>query len=450
MRKSLVCFLILAVLGAAALTAVGVGLHIQGEQVSVETTVFAGDLSAAQNVQVSYEGLSGEHLHWDVELHLGAEPTVDAEFDYVLEQTYDSWEQPLCEFVGNSSRSGGSHLYMVDLVDAQRQQLFEQTEPGTTRTQTVQLQESGRYYPVSLRFYAPAGEDGQPELFAEWNATSYLSVPIPPELTVEITISKGENGMLEQEETSPGGRYYVAPHAVLTERGIYLVVELRQEDGSPLPGGGGDNYGVHFLPFTQSDGQSELRRLQTGMAQRVYAVDPDAVTAGLFAGKDGTLRLITEERGTIFLTVLDPETGETLDRMEMGTGWAHHLWAGENFVAVMTDGSELLSAVTDGGPYEPGPRGDLSGFLDMEAGMSQRVVSLRDFNGATALWDGQRLVVVGMPGWPGDAMSLLVCGQEGLRCAAKVWTSLSDGSSMNYWDNCRPIALEAPGGQVGQ
>ena len=448
MRKSLACFLILAALGIGALTVVGAGVSAQAEQVAVETTVFAGDLAGAEGVSVSYERLSDEYLYWDVVLHLGAAPTAEAEFAYVPERTSYSWEQPLCEYSGSHSRSGGSHLCRVDLTEYWRKRLLEQTGPGETCTETVQLRRSNEYYPVALRFYAPEGEDGRPELFTEWGATNYFAVPVPPELTVDITISKDENGMLEQSEVSPGGWYYVAPHAVLTDTGVYLVVELRQEDGSPLLGGGGDNYGVHFLPFAVSE---DLCRLATGQARRVYAVDPDAVTAGLFAGENGTLRLITEEGGTIFLTVLDPETGETLERLALGTGWAHHLWAGEDFVAVMTDGSELLSAVTDGGSYGLGPRGDLSGFLDLEAGMSQREIGLGDFDGAATLWDGQRLVVAGMPGWPGDAMSLLVCDDTGLRCGAKIWTSLSGGeNSVYYWDAGCPLALEAPGGRTGR
>lgn len=359
MRKILILFAVLLVLSVAILAAGQGRISAMGDDVTITETTVAGDPAAAEGLTVSLHPTYGSHLEWRTVFAAGADPEPKTQYHYsaktlddVRTGTPSVWMQ-----IGGLNFSMSATGGEVDLEDDTDRMGFvamlrpaadvaARTQPGETRTETVSLRDYYDYYSLYLDFYGGVDQTGQAAL------SDYFRIPVQADVRVEVSIYKDEAGTVYQVEcnTLDGGASAYG-YGLFTEQGVFLGLGTEdgesggtQADFSEIQGG----YGIYFIPMEQ-----EI--LATDRIENIYPMDPDTEQyVTMEQSFDGTqLLLFTRERGQLFLTVLDLETLETIQRLELPTAETPTIWQTEDLLVlrVYEESPRLLALPREDGVY---------------------------------------------------------------------------------------------------
>lgn len=359
MRKSLIFLAVLLVLSVAVL-AVGQGMiSAMGDDVTITETTLAGDPAAAEGLTVSLHPTYKYHLEWRTVFSAGADPKPETGFHYsartlsdVRTGTPTAWMQ-----IGGLNFSMSATGGAVDLEDDSDELGFAamlrpaadvatRTQPGEIRTETVHLRDYYDYYSLYLDYYGVIGQTGQAAL------SDYFKIPVQADVQVEVAVGKDEAGTVYQVEcnTLDGGAS-VFGYGLFTEQGLFLGLgtEEGESGGTPvdfseIQGG----YGIYFIPMEQGV-------LATDRIENIFPMDPaTAQYVTLEERFDGkSLLLFTREQGTLVLTVLDLETLEPFQRLELPTAETPAIWQAEDLLLlrVYEEGPRLLALSMEDGLY---------------------------------------------------------------------------------------------------
>lgn len=359
MRKSLILLAILLVLSVAAL-AVGQGaINAMGDDVTVTETTLAGDPAAAGGLTVSLHPTYENHLEWRTVFAAGKDPEPETKVHYSakpLEDDYTGTSSVWMQIGGlnfSMSASGGAvnleedtdEMGFVAMVRPAAD-VATRTQPGETRTETVYLRDYYEYYAMYLDLYGSYGQTGQAAL------SDYFRIPVQEDLQVEVTVSKDEAGTVYDVECNTVDNASSAyGYGLYLEQGVFLG--LGTEDGEY---GGSevdfsqirDGYGLYWIPMEQ-DG------LDLDRIENIYPLDPAAAQfVTLEESFDGkSLLLFTRERGTLVLTVLDLETLEPVQRLELPISETPTVWQQEGLLLLRVYGEDprLLALSREDGLY---------------------------------------------------------------------------------------------------
>lgn len=389
MKRSLAALCLLAALTLGTLAGAHLWVNAARDRMALRETVLAGDSAAGAGVTVTYriQGLEG-HLRWEMAFSPGGTPETAFRFDPEKQAPDMSWAfEPYGELNYNLSTIGiqsytglvlpqsGAEFLMTVAYEIQ-----ERTGAGETRTETLPMDSYRPYYPLLFQ----ARWQGLSDSFdssVNGNLARYFRIPVPPEQTVEVSVTKDDSGAV----TAVSARFSKDMPALWSEsavcaEGVYLVAGAPAADGTDAlecP----DGPGVHFVPCREDAYPwFDLSGL------RLFYPAEHALNIRL--SEDGSrLLLYTREAGKLVLTVLDRGTGEALERLEL-----LEMGAEEKLLEPLDSGPLHLTALSGGAfclvwEEEQGAARVLTGSMDPDDTAYRRLLH----SGQALAWDGARM-----------------------------------------------------------
>ena len=389
MKRSLTALCLAAALTLGTLAGAHLWVNAARDRLALRETVLAGDSAAAAGVTAAYRLWDADgHLSWKTAFTPGGTPETVFRFDPERQEPDMSWAfQPYGELNYSLSSIGIQSYTGLVLPESGEEPVVavaygvqERTSPGETRTETVPMDGYSPYYPLLFSGRWQGLSDSF-DSSSNGYLSHYFRIPVPPEQTIEVSVTKDDSGAVTavSAQFSQDMPALWSGSAVCPE-GIYLVAGAPTADGTDAlecP----DGPGVHFIPCREDDcpwfDLSGLRLFY-----------PAEHALGLRLGEAGRLLLYTREEGKLALTVLDRETGEALERLEL-------LEMGEEETLLdPIDSGPLHLAVLSGGAFclvqeEEGRAVPvLTGSLDQEEDALRRLI----LRSQALAWDGARMV----------------------------------------------------------
>ena len=483
MRKALIVMLALLL----ALTGVGAYAfrEVNAPREAVEYTVTSvyGDAAAADGLTVRLGETLRGHLLWNGTVRL-EESGGAYETDYLFapREIYEKDVPSLRGvsvtedyFMGAWSPPDGAEPTGIDRAKAE---LFEETEPGTSRRRRVRLADYYEYYPLIVNielptlfygYYPGQGDGAGPEAYAVRRITEFFSIPVLEDHYVDIEISKSADGRWVDTSgvstSQTGDSFSLYTSGVVGEKACYFWFGNRTSQGalvdtSRIPGG----YGIYALPYGHVRAEHyrgvELYDGPDVFADELavfYPVDEQSRIIHLgMSGDRERLTLHTVEDGVYTVTVLSAQTAEVLQRLELAEYDPDGEWAdivdGEGFVFIRIGTKRLLVlSENDAGGYEKRIDAPLT---DIERG--EDYLPWNCWNTRDMVFDGEKLAVVGAGDAPygryayresGCGFFAAVYTGEGLRYYGLCGSSLDEANTAAYgniYDNSIRPRVKTP------
>ena len=406
MKKSLIRLGAVLCLSLAALVCAHLAVGRASDKVEIRETVLAGDRSAARGLEVSYSVYDdSHHLRWDVALTLGGDIVPETDFRFFTGRSY--WEIPpeytvqlyalplnfgMSGRVAEDDQRDTEYEYMVrPAMDA-----ASRTAPGEKRTEKLRLADYYDCYPLALEAWTPEGPiystswrgSGRTLDREEWQKVNdYFRMPVPPEAMVTVTAERNEAGELVEiscEETEAAEQFTpMSSLGVASGEALYLPVIPSQEAPDQVAAG------IHVIPLLEKEGRL------TPDLDHIRLLCPLALAAEDLLhfcwNQDGTLLMLyAREAGRLALTAIDPDTGETVQRLElMDLGpedWAGHMDRNGLYMVYGNSGDDFVLLREEAKMF--------SVVLSGKLGLSWPLTEMFSSRSQLA-WDGERLALAG-------------------------------------------------------
>lgn len=393
MRKALCLTALLAALAVGCLAGGFGWVNAAADQVTLTPVTHLGDASAADGLTMRARAMLSRKLVWDTTCSAADPGSIQTDYTYYeLGYEYpwgvDDYRVELQNYL--------EYGFDYQLEEAQQwglnralKQLYDTTAPGTESSMTVRLADYMEYYPLAVYLVGDGAQVGfgmSEAEFAEsciadgelifvpepdsWEGAflafrEFFRIPVLEEETVELTLGRGEDGrMAHWGGGSTGSDAFslnTYDYSAFAGGAIFFTFDPHTQKGdlvdtSLIPGG----YGLYRLPLLTSE---ELEARQRNLAflaeelEMVYPLDPNSRLVELSADKAGSaLRLLTVEEDTLVLTIIDPVSYETKQRVELaewGADWyGMDLYDGGDFLAMeLPDDRLAVISIRDSGRY---------------------------------------------------------------------------------------------------
>lgn len=388
MRKALCVTLLLAALAAAALFGLTQTVNADRTNVVLTETTLYGDASAAERLTIRRRANLKGRLYWDITYTTPAaadqyvtEPAGETAVHYQYHETrQDYYEFDYGSEIGvtmesfleygvanmNHTGGGGVEEFAPYGLSKAYQELYQETAPGEETERTVRVADYLDYYPLALTIGMPddsgwysmteneyvesyllAGveDDGWSQTFADFR--QFFRIPVLPDETLTLSVGRNTNGNLGSMGSGSGNgdHYYIETCSAWVGKAIYFTINSHSAQGqvmdmSQIPGG----YGIYKLPYMSYEEMSEQGLATTAVSSQlamVYPFDPaDYVVTLFYHEQTGRLVLQTIEDGACWLTLLDPDTMNAVQRIEVGP------WDPEDHGFLSDNGSFLVVCTT--------------------------------------------------------------------------------------------------------
>ena len=414
MKKALVLTIALIALSVSAMMFVFVVTDAARNQVNITETAIFGDVSTADGLEILVRTHYGHHLFWDTTYQTD---TAKAQTNYLFSQSQIN-EYPPEEYSGVYLESEIEYDFNLRQEGEQSgiavayKELFDQTPVGVEGTTTVRLKDYYDFYPMrvtldmpgntlgwSSDYYTGAAPEPGTEEYIIRAFEDFFQIPVIDDETVNISITKNADGSVGGYGggSTDSDSFYISTLSALTDDVCYFTFDSHTMNGnvvdtSLIPGG----YGIYCLPYNEGgvvkDGL-KMSGILIDELSMVYSLNPKDTVFGLYANPGQTkLLLLTNENNVCVLTVIDLETMESLQRLELatlgedGSVWNTYyyddfftLWLSENQIAVVD--------INEEGEYEHRFTVELTDEAD----------ELYLLNTSSVMdWDGEKLVVSGI------------------------------------------------------
>lgn len=405
MRRTLALLLAaLLTLGGAG-TVLGAQVVLRGREdaVTIEEEVLYGDTEVAQGLRVTLETASDSFrylLRWDTAFSPGGAGSADTVFSAQPQETsWSSWDRedelqmefdsphlilagPTADQYFWDSQRRANRLYLPAKDVAGR------TAPGEERTEVLDLADYYDVYPLHLVLYYGAffnsNYRGVDQL------TDFFRIPVPQGTMAEVTVLRNEAGEIEDAscDCEPNLPAFTVP--VFTETYAYCYFDASQSDVDVSHIAGG--YGLFRLDYRLSYDIAPWLTLE-----KVSTVLPVEGAVKDVTARDGKLLVFSEEAGTLWMSVLEEESGTVLQRLAVmpvtGNTSLYKAADMEEGVLVRLTGGEtaVLEPASDG--YQVAFTTDLSDEAMAPFFSDGAEADLR-WSSCAAAFDGERLAVL--------------------------------------------------------
>ncbi len=383
MRKAFILTLCLAIVSAACICAAHSFFDEKHDQVVITENVLYGDRAAADGVAVELSTHYGYNLFWDTEYVVGDAAETETDYDFSAKKKYSFSDVEFRGVLVSTGFEFGLDTRKTDAqgIDKAYVELFEQAEPGQELETVIRLADYYEYYPLQVDIDLPdcplhfsystydrddvdlgpqilhydGSNTGYYEVFAD-----YFKIPVLEEETVRISVRKGEDGSLRGSGGGWGSedsdRFDMYPLGAIGKESCFLVFDAHSYEGdlvdlSCLP----DGYGIFSVPyFTNEFGNTDIDPYGLDM---VYELDPEHEISNFFISDDQSkLLLFTVENGMLMLTVIDAQTFETLQKLEVSSvesaDYVYEYHMHDDFIVVSHGDSRLSVIAFENGSYE--------------------------------------------------------------------------------------------------
>lgn len=430
MKKRFLVFVPLVCLSLCALIALPIWVGKGGEQVEITQTTLEGDPAYAQGLNVTCCTALGNHLFWattfSAQNPAGARTeltTYQNERDTGVYTTQLKVTPASCNFGISTSENSNTGLlddswghWNYEAFLAPIKDLAQEMEPGATRTFSVCLNDWYDTWPMTIDQYQVSVDwEGMSQEQADSQFQNFFGIPVPQDFFLYYTLKMNEKGAVYDVEGSPTPPVeepqeemtgdaatvqvaegdvprepFLESHSARGEQGWYLVLDNRFEEvGQPrtdlshVQGGNG----VFLIPAQNVGGKDTLR---LGDIRTVYPFPEGESAISIDQDQAGRLLVYTEdEAGTWYLTVLEEESAQVLQRLELGQLGGVSILAyveGDGIRLIQAGSERLLLLVEEGEGYR------LESILPVPEDMMYQLSDWAKSNNAA--WDGERLAVI--------------------------------------------------------
>lgn len=430
MKKRFLVFVPLVCLSLCALIALPIWVGRGGEQVEITQTTLEGDPAYAQGLTVSCHTMWDGHLFWETTFSAqnpaGARTeltTYQNERDTGVYTTQLKVTPASCNFGISTSENSNTGLlddswghWNYEAFLAPIKDLAQEMEPGATRTFSVCLNDWYDTWPMTIDQYQVSVDwEGMSQEQADRQFQNFFGIPVPQNFILYYTLKMNEKGAVYDVDVSPTppmeepqeemtgdaatvqeaegavpSEPFLESYSVRGEQGWYLVLNNRFEaEGQPrtdlshVQGGNG----VFLIPAQNVGGKDTLR---LGDIHTVYPFPEGECAISIDQDQAGRLLVYTEdEAGTWYLTVLEEESAQVLQRLELGQLGGVSILAyveGDGIRLIQAGSERLLLLVEEGEGYR------LESILPVPEDIMYQLSDWVQSN--SAAWDGERLAVI--------------------------------------------------------
>ncbi len=469
MKTALAVTLALLVAVTGAVSALCPRIYDTRDKVSFNETVLYGDRNAFQGTEIHTKMTWERLLYWDTTLRPGEEDS-----ESTVCTVYNAQQLPHrnVNYTGVQMQTSYGSAHDRNRPEEERtglalafDALYDETAPGEEKSKTVYLKDYYTYYPWTFHlefpeFSASWGTD-YPTHHFYYNTPSvrenawevlqtlegFFKIPVQENEQVELFLSRSTNGYSTSYGITPGAggsdAYFMSLMSVLGKSAAYFTFTTETANGntvdtSQIPGG----YGIYVLPYEASETGTVLFPERLHMA---YALSPSSSIVSLsFGENEETLHLYTLEDGIPVLTVIDTDTMETIQRLEILPTPVESfspIYTGEDFLVVVHDWEKItLLTENKDGSYAFG--------FTTAAGPEDVDIDLQYVGyDAKMAFDGERLMVVQyiQRGYYHCNFLLRAYTKDGVQCVAEYDCSLNAGLSdeSNYQYHCTPFGADS-------
>ena len=469
MRKSIIIVIMLLVLSLSGVIIAHGMVDESKDAVVLDETVLYGDKSAAEGLSVNIRVHCNNRLFWDTTYTAGKEPGIHTDFHFSqaeqnrqpgVPDRHGIWFNIQDNFGFSSGRGidpdDFSHRSLTGGMEKIFKDVANRTAAGSTHTETVYVSEYYDFYPVTVELILPVywkewvdGNLSIQQAITDRSASinrkiaSYFKIPVRDDHQVEVAITKNDDGLIAdiRIRSVDDSGLDLRTASVVTENACYFTLGNRTWRGdiidtSYMPGG----YGIYCLPFTS---EGEHRFVSGDDLRMVYALDEQIQVVNMAVDKDGNkLLLLTRESGVCWLTVLDAETAEELQKLQVIDCPEYvYIWNTfyhDDFLVVFTSQNRFsLIEVNPAGEYRHVFTSEI-----YEHGSGEYEIPLS--YSAAMCWNGEKLAIAelqysGNLGEKGCGFYLFVYDMSGPLYVGKYDSSLDVNSGIGYQYRCQPI-----------
>lgn len=319
MKTCLRLLLLLALLSAGLLAGATLAIQSQCDQVTVQRELLTGDPAVAEEIELNLPLTLAEQLFWNTAFPANrpeeAETWFGTYLSYKPNPPVDFGSPLSIDFVSGYMSSTYYLLdaYPDDPLSKPIQQAVDATPAGEERTFSSLLSDWYDAWPLEIYLSGYGLTQARlEELFQ-----SYFSIPVLPDVTLEITVGKTSDGDIDSLVVDTEHSYYINPTTYSVAREGQLLFTFSNSyresdgnrslllDGSHIPGG----WGIYRLKFNQ-DGTD-------GTLETLCSLPEGSSILEFWGSLDGeTLFLLTREESRLRLRVLDGE-GTLLQTMDL-------------------------------------------------------------------------------------------------------------------------------------
>ena len=429
MKTALALLLALSVLTGGLLAGAASAVLEERDAVTIRAETLYGDPAAAEGIRVTaYTGDDQRHLFWRADLP--ADRPEEASITYAFSQLAKRDDYP--------SVSDTDLRINLPNVGMSSSSPLEEAELGPLAPLLEVARDAGadEDHPLTLR----VGDylDWLPlEVSVDWGGVrnysdeyspltilfrDYFRIPVPENLTAEVSVETGGNGEIYGYNCYTSGYYGLECDLVEREDELLFAIAPSDDavslDVSQVPGG----WGVYRLTGT-SENDAALAT--------VYSIPNGGIALRLLENADGSLLLFTVEGDMVVLTTLDGETFAPTQRMELFPWEDEYTWVscfqleGGKLALFSFAGPFLVLTPQGAGGWSVEFQGDASIQYDLNCGPQYD-----DSLNTTLLYDGERLVMTAPfnNNWFGTSFYLAVYRPDGLAYLGSYNTSQPPGS----------------------
>lgn len=330
MKRSLWVAFFCMGLAVLALSAAWVRINQEKDDIMITEEVLSGDPAAAAGVTLRIASHWDGHLLWDTEYVIGSGKGAESEFAFSARQVVwgkNPSKSAKMDFLygsgfGTALTGGPAQVDMGGMPYPEiLQAVAERTGAGETHEETVTIKDYYEYYPVDFML-----EGSSVEYEGDYSeGLAYLAelfrIPTGDD-RMEITIEKSpaENGpgmavgevaagepvFVRGEMVADGGNVLIADASAFGEGGCFYAFCLESAQ-TGRPSYRGENCGIFYLPFQESDGWIQVDLMQ----MKKLCPLPEGTTPAAM--------LLEEERERLYLAVKE-ETDYHLLVYGLGSG----------------------------------------------------------------------------------------------------------------------------------
>lgn len=434
MKKRLMLYVFLVLIAVVALSGAALAGFLIQDDITIEAHTLSGDVSAAKGLELTVHAQRNSNLTWDTTF------PATAAFQAVTDFTYHpngvSFSQDAYLHFSTASLNGATSTTLENLMEERNRwsdfliepirELARELAPGEEKTETVTVADYWEIYPLSLYLSIPNVtyyDEGETSFL-----TNYFHIPVPAELTVDITVSLDEDGECVQATINPTGEesYGICSAELVTEQGIYLGLYSCEPgetvDFSHIQGG----YGIYRIPLPQEDDYAlPVEDIENILP--LSAEDVEAVSL-LESPWDGIIEVFTVEQGTLRLRLLEEETCTVIEDYWLDADTLPTVVQTEDVLVLLFQEEEtqrILAYAREDGQYRL--------WLDTELPLEAYYLS-----SLNAAFDGSRLALVYPWGeYASVGTGLLIYAQSGLLYHGQ-YISSADSALLQFFSPERP------------
>lgn len=412
MRVRLGILLVLLAAACGGLAWAHASVNAQKDQVDIQVTTVAGDVSAVEGTEVTLEASLLERLFWTVRCVPGDTPAVQTEFtrywnEHPLSSEWYDGGMYVSLFnsnwYGEDSEEEPDRHGLTTLLEAVAANCPAGTEDYW---ETVRMRDYYEEFPLfvgNINFilqgnYVYLDGNESLEMMAQDALRQVFHIPVPEDLMVDVQLGKNTDGSIYMANVS--AEWDLDAASVATEQGIYFTLAPSDPAVTLDFSQSAVEQGLYFLPIHQTpytgDDFEDVDGLTVvsmdGAQIRTVCPSPGVESSWLGTSEDGTWIYYVAQTGEeTTLWVLDAQSGDIVSQAALPFGPAD-----------FPEGAYLAGARVDEGLVMPYRQDDQFVLVTVSeegeaavafSGDLQPLFQEADLEQTDLIYDGNRLVL---------------------------------------------------------